>query len=120
PQTWDDKMAAALPQHATFFDSIRTDAFINHNLVANYVEFWTAQQVDKAQDKWRVMHYVILDLDHEDGKFKSEVISKNDVSFPEAVYHIAKFESMAREMPAYKPAELTEAKYPADKFPELK
>ena len=37
-QSWDDKMAAALPQKASFFDAIRTKPFMNLNIVANYVD----------------------------------------------------------------------------------
>ncbi len=119
-QSWDDKLASALPKKAQFFDSVRTDAYKNNNLVANYVEFWVALNVDQQQDKWRVMHYMIFDLDMADGKFKTEIASKEDCSFPEAIYHIAKFDSMASAAGTREPVQLTEEHYPAEKYPELK
>lgn len=120
PQSWNDNMADALPRQSLYFDAVRTDAYENKNGVADYIEFWVAMQVDKGQDKWRVMHYVIFDLDKEDGKFRAEVASKADCSFPEAVWHLAKFNSMASVLGRTAPTELTVEKFPHDKFPELK
>lgn len=119
-QSWDDKLSSALPRTAQFFDAIRTDAYENNNLVANYVEFWVGLKVDQEQDKWRIMHYMIFNLDMADGKFKSEVVSKEDCTFPEAVYHISKFDSMASAAGMRAPLQAMEEKYPADQFPEMK
>ncbi len=117
----EDKLAAALPQKATYFDAIRTNAYMNQNMFANYVEFWVAMQVDQKQDKWRVMHYMLFDMDKPDGQFKAENVSKDgDVSFPEAVYQIAKFDEATAMIQAYETVGLTPEKFPADKYPELK
>ena len=117
--TWDDGMLSALPKSANFFDALRTDAFMNHNTVENFVEFWAALKVNEAEDKWRVMHYMIYDLDQKDGKFVSEQTTKHDVSFPEAIAAIAKQEYIAEKMMTHKELDLA-ATYAPEKFPELK
>jgi hypothetical protein len=121
PQSWDDQLAAALPQKAQFFDSMRTNAYMNHNIINNFVEFWVALKVDPKQDKWRVMHYMIFDLDKADGQFKAENLCKNgDISFPQAVYELAKLETASDYLQDHQTVDLPPAKYPATKFPELK
>lgn len=118
-KSWDDKMADALPQKSAYFNAVRTNAYENQNMVANFAEFWVALQVDKAQDKWRVMHYMVFDLDQEDGKFKAEVVSKEDTSFAAAVYHISNLDNFAENLGTHKKLEFTQEKYPADKYPDL-
>lgn len=115
----DDKAADALPRRSSFFNAMRTDAFVNHNIVENYVEFWAALQVDKDNDKWRVMHYMVYDLDRRDGKFVSEAVTKQDVSFAEAVAQIAKKEYTARGLITHADFDI-EKQYPAAQFPEMK
>lgn len=117
--SWDDGQLAALPKNATFFDALRTDAFMNHNTVENFVEFWAALRMKGSDDKWRVMHYMVYDLDQADGKFVTEQTSKHDVSFPEAVAIIAKQEYIAEKMMTHKEVDLA-ATYPPEKFPELR
>jgi len=117
--SWDDQMAAALPQKSSYFDSMRTAAFVNHNLVENYMEFWAAIKVDAANDKWRVMHYMVYDLDKKDGKFVSEQVTKQDVSFPEAVAQISRAEYTASKLMTHADFDM-EKQYPADQFPEMK
>ncbi len=119
PKSWDDQQAAALPQKSAYFNAVRTDAYENQNLVSNYVEFWVALQVDRDQDKWRIMHYMDYDLDRDDGKFSSFVVSKEDCSFAEAMYHMSKFDSMAAVLPMHVLIPNMEEKFPADKHPEL-
>ncbi|MBI3440249.1 MAG: hypothetical protein HY052_00305 [Proteobacteria bacterium] len=119
-KSWDDGLAAALPKTAVYFDAVRSEAYNNRNPAATYLEFCVAMRVDKQQDKWRVMHYYMFDLDLNDGKFKAEVASKGDCSFIEAVYQLAVFENMASNMGANKPADVTVDTFPLDKFPELK
>lgn len=114
-----DQQVAALPKTATFFDAFRTDAYMNHNFSANYVEFWVAMQVEPEADKWRVMHYMIYDLDKEDGLFKSEVASKEDTSFTDAVRQMAQLDIMCRNLVTHKLVDLNEQDYPADKYAEL-
>lgn len=124
-ESWDDRVNAALPAKAQFFDSMRTDAFQNLNLVENHVEFWAALRIDPNEDKWRVMHYMIFNLDREDGKFVSEVHVKDangkprDVSFAEAVSHLARADYVASNLNTRAIEEFDE-KYPADKYPEIK
>lgn len=115
----DDNVAAALPQRSTFFNAMRTNAFVNHNLVENYVEFWAALQVDPANDKWRVMHYMVYDLDRRDGKFVSEQVTKQDVSFAEAVAQVAKAEYTASRMMTHADFDI-EKQYPPHLYPEMK
>ena len=115
----DDKAADALPRRSSFFNAMRTDAFVNHNIVENYVEFWAALQVDKDADKWRVMHYMVYDLDQRDGKFVAESVTKQDVPFAEAVAQIAKKEYTARGLITHADFDI-EKKYPAAQFPEMK
>lgn len=124
--SWNDQLKDALPQRANFFDSMRTDAFQNLNLIENYVEFWTAFKVDGPADKWRVMHYMVYDLDKPDGKFVSEPVVKDretgkpkDVSFPEAVFQLSRIEFVASKT-ATTPVVDLEGQYPADQYPELK
>ena len=119
-KSWDDKLANALPQKAAYFNAVRTNAYENQNFVSNFAEFWVAMQVDQAQDKWRVMHYMIFDLDQPDGQFKAETVSKEDISFAAAVYQIASFDRLAETLGTHKKLDFTQEKYPADKFPELK
>jgi hypothetical protein len=123
---WNEQMADALPKKATYFNAVRTDAYENLNGVENYVEFWAALLVDKENDKWRVMHYMIYSLDQEDGKFISEPLVRDtatglarDVSFPEALFHLGKMEYIAHKM-ATSPAVDLQERYPEDKHPELK
>ena len=115
----DDKVADALPRRSSFFNAMRSDAFVNHNIVENYVEFWAALQVDKEADKWRVMHYMVYDLDRRDGKFVSETVTKQDVPFAEAVSQIAKKEYTARGLITHADFDV-EKQYPAAQFPEMK
>jgi hypothetical protein len=115
----DDATLAALPRKSTFFDGLRSDAFMNHNVVENFVEFWAALKVNPDEDKWRVMHYMVYDLDQKDGKFVSEPSTKHDVSFAEAVAYVAKQEYIAEKMATHKELDL-ESIYPAAKYPELK
>ncbi|MCE9507550.1 MAG: hypothetical protein K8R48_04440 [Alphaproteobacteria bacterium] len=114
-QSWDDKLAAALPQKASYYNAVRTNAYED----VNFAEFWVAMQIDPAQDKWRVMHYMIFDLDQPDGLFKSETVSKEDVSFPAAVYQLALLDRFKENIGTSKKLDLTPEKYPADKYPEL-
>ena len=117
--SWDDQMAAALPQKSTYFDSMRTTAFVNHNLVENYMEFWAAIKVDNRNDQWRVMHYMVYDLDKRDGKFVSEQVTKQDVSFPEAVAQISRAEYTASKLMTHVDFDV-EKQYPAARYPEMK
>jgi len=117
--SWDDGLSGANPKRSSYFNKIRSEAYMNHNLVENFVEFWAAIQVDVASDKWRVMHYMVSDLDSKDGKFVSEQVTKNDVPFAEAVAMLAKQEYIAAKMLTHKEVNL-EQDYPAAKFPELK
>lgn len=123
--SWDDGVNGALPEKAVFFDSMRTDAYQNLNLVENHVEFWAALRVDQAEDKWRVMHYMIFDLDQEDGRFVSEVHVKNgsgkpkDMSFAEAVSHLARADYIASNLNT-RAIEQFDEKYPAEQYPEIK
>jgi len=117
--SWDDHLDAALPKKAAFFDAMRTEAFVNHNLVENYMEFWAAIKVDPVNDKWRVMHYMIYDLDRADGKFVSEQLTKQDVSFPEAVAQISRAEYTASKLMTHADFDV-EKQYPADQYPEMK
>lgn len=124
-ESWDDRVGGALPAKAQFFDAMRTDAFQNLNLVENHVEFWAALRVDATEDKWRVMHYMVFSLDREDGKFVSEVHVKDsngkpkDVSFAEAVSHLARADYVASNLNTRAIEEFDE-KYPAEKYPEIK
>lgn len=124
-ESWDDRVGAALPAKAQFFDAMRTDAFQNLNLVENHVEFWAALRVDPNEDKWRVMHYMVFSLDREDGKFVSEVHVKDgngkpkDVTFAEAVSHLARADYVASNLNTRAIDEFDD-KYPADKYPEIK
>ncbi|MDP2205282.1 MAG: hypothetical protein Q8K65_03145 [Alphaproteobacteria bacterium] len=124
-ESWNDGLSTALPAKAQFFDSMRTDAYQNLNLVENHIEFWAALRVDPAEDKWRVMHYMIFSLDREDGKFVAEVHVKDsngkpkDVTFAEAVSHLARTDYVASNLND-RAAEEVDAKYPADKYPEIK
>lgn len=115
----EDQVAQALPQRSTFFNAMRTNAFVNHNIVENYVEFWSALQVDAEQDKWRVMHYMVYDLDRKDGKFVSEQVTKQDVNFAEAVAQIAKAEYTASKLITHADFDV-EVQYPPQLFPEMK
>ena len=117
--SWDDHLDAALPQKAAFFDAMRSEAFVNHNLVENYMEFWAAIKVDAANDKWRVMHYMIYDLDRTDGKFVSEQATKQDVGFPEAVAFISRAEYTASKLMTHADFDV-EKQYPAAQYPEMK
>lgn len=118
--SWDDGAAAALPKNSTYFDALRTTAFTNHNTVDNYVEFWAALKVNEQDDKWRVMHYMVHDLNQRDGKFVSEQVSKTDVTFPEAVALLARNEYIATKMEVTHKDFDMETEYPASKYPELK
>lgn len=115
----EDQVAQALPKRATFFNAMRTKPFVNHNLVENFVEFWAALQVDAAQDKWRVMHYMVYDLDKSDGKFVAEQVGKTDFSFAEAVAQIARAEYTAGKLITHADFDL-EKQYPPAQFPEMK
>lgn len=117
--SWDDKMADALPKYSAFFNAMRTDPFVNHNLIENYVEFWAAIQVNEAEDKWRVMHYMVYDLDKADGKFVSESVSKTDVTFPEAVFQLARAEYTNGKMLTHVDFDMAQ-KYPPEQYQELK
>ncbi len=119
PGILDDATLAALPRKSAYFDALRTDAFMNHNVVENFVEFWAALKVNPEEDKWRVMHYMIYDLDQKDGKFVSEASTKHDISFAEAVAFIAKQEYIAEKMATHKELDLGSIYSPA-KYPELK
>jgi len=125
-ESWNDNLAEAEPQRSLYFDAVRTDAYENKNTVSNYIEFWVALQTDKEQDKWRVMHYMMFDLDREDGKFRSEIAVRDkdgkpvECSLPEAIYHLNEFVSMAGGMDTAMPTEMTPERFPADAFPEIK
>lgn len=118
-KSWDDQLASALPQKSQFFDSMRTTAFLNQNLVKHYTQFWVAVRVDDANDKWRVMDYKIYDIDHDDGRFEAREITKGEVSFAHAAYILSIQEGQALSL-SFPVAELTPEKYPVDKYPELK
>lgn len=97
-QSWEDNAADIMPKRAQYFDNMRTHAFQSANVVQQFVEFWGAFQVDAAQDKWRVMHYMLNDLDQKTGDFQSEDVLKKDVSFSEAVYQLAQFEHVSSRL----------------------
>jgi hypothetical protein len=124
-ESWNDGLNTALPAKAQFFDSMRTDAYQNLNLVENHIEFWAALRVDPAEDKWRVMHYMIFSLDQKDGKFVAEVHVKDsngkakDVSFAEAVSHLARADYVANYINSGLAVDIEE-KYPAGEYPEIK
>lgn len=124
-ESWNDGINAAMPAKAQFFDAMRTDAYQNLNLVENHVEFWAALRVDPAEDKWRVMHYMVFALDRDDGKFVSEVHVKDgsgkprDVSFAEAVSHLARADFVASNL-SMRAIEDFDDKYPAGQYPEIK
>lgn len=118
-QSWDDKMAAALPAKAVYFDAMRTNAYENQNFIKNFAEFWAAFLVDKEQDLWRVMHYTVYDLDKEDGQFTAKVLGEKDVSFAEAVYQLSNQERVGEQLGTHKKIDFTQEAYPAAKYPEL-
>lgn len=118
--TWNDQLSAAEPQKSAYFDCVRTHAYENQHLATDYVEFWVALQVDRNKDLWRVMHYMIFDLQEADGKFKSTTVSDKDCSFAEAMYHMSKFDSMATALPTHTRIANMEERFPVDKYPELK
>ncbi len=116
--SWDDKLAAALPQKASFFDAMRTKPFMNLNVVANYVEFWSAFQVNATDDKWTVMHYMVYALDQDDGKFIAKPVAK-EVTFPEAVFQLSRAEYTGEKMLTQVDFNMAE-RYPPQIYPELK
>lgn len=116
--SWNDGLADALPKRASFFTALRTEAFANENAVQNYVEFWAALRVDEKSDQWRVMHYMLYDLDKADGKFVSEDVFKRGMSFAEAVFHLGGFEYQGQDLLNLKAVDMP-ATYPREKFPEL-
>lgn len=124
-ESWDDGVKAALPAKAQFFDAIRTDAYQNLNLVENHVEFWAALRVDPVEDKWRVMHYMVLGLDKDEGDFVAEVHVKDsngkpkEMSFAEAVSQLARVDYVASNLNT-SAIENFEEKFPADRYPEIK
>lgn len=118
-QPWEENIAGATPLKSSYFDAMRTEAFVNYNLIENFVEFWAALKVDKADDKWRVMHYMVYDLDKEDGKFVSEAVTRQDIGFVEAVALLARNDYTASHMQTQADFDMAE-KYPGDKYPELK
>src|ERR1700722_12918149 len=93
-----DNVPEALPQRSTYFKELRTDAFLNANTVQNFVEFWEAIKIDPANDRWRIMHYSLYDLDRADGRMDVEVSSKQDVDFKEAVRQLAMFQTLGENM----------------------
>jgi hypothetical protein len=119
-QSWNDNMKDATPSRAEYYNAMRTDAYTNHNLASTFVEFWVGLQVDQAADKWRIMHYRIFDMDQPDGKFQSNREISEDVSFPEAVFQISKFDTISKDSSLLRKKELPAESYPAENFPELK
>lgn len=117
--SWQDGQADAAPKRALYHTALRTDAYVNENMVENYVEFWAAIRVDAKADAWRVMHYMIFDLDKADGKFVAEVITPTNVSFIEAVGNLARSEYLSGKMLRHAGDDMAE-KYPADQYPELR
>ncbi|MBI1216845.1 MAG: hypothetical protein GC185_13665 [Alphaproteobacteria bacterium] len=118
-QPWELTVPGAEPMKSTYFDAIRTEAFVNYNVVENFVEFWAALKVDEKADKWRVMHYLVYELDKEDGKFVSEPAAPKDLSFIEAVALLSRNEFTASKLQTQADFDMA-TEYPADKYPELK
>jgi hypothetical protein len=119
PPPATDDVPAALPQRSTYFKAMRTDAFYNANTVQNFVEFWAAIKTDPVNDKWRIMHYSLYDLDRADGRMDTEVSSKGDVDFVEAVRQLQKFQTLGQEMLSHERVDM-ETKFPGDKYPVIK
>ncbi len=117
-ESWDDGVAEASPKRALYHSELRTGGYINQNLVENYVEFWAALRVDSKADTWRIMHYMLFDLNQEDGIFKAEVVEA-EVNFMQAVAHLSRSEYLAEKGLMHKVADM-EQKYPAATYPELR
>ena len=117
-ESWDIDAPLAMPNRARYFSAIRTNAYMNENLVKDYMEFWAAFRIDEGRDLWRVMHYMIYDLDKEDGRFVSERMSNEDVPFIKAVGQLARMEYITVDRLTDIDATIQE-KYPADKYPEI-
>lgn len=119
PQSWDDKLPMASPQKSAYFNAMRSHAYGDRETGSDFVEFWVGMQVDREQDKWRIVHYTMFDLDKPDGKFKTAAVTA-DCSFSEAIYHMAKFDGLAAAMPNNSRVDNLEERFPADKHPEMK
>lgn len=117
--SWQDGVNDATPKRAQFYTALRTDAYINQNMVENYLEFWAAFRVDAKTDKWRVMHYMMFDMNLADGKFVAEKVTDSDVGFMEAVGHLARSEYLSDKM-LTRIEDNVETLYPAAKYPELR
>ncbi len=117
--SWQDGVAAATPQRARYYDTLRTNAFINDKMGPSYLEFWAALQIDAKNDQWRVMHYKLFDLELDDGRFEAEVVTQKDVSFIEAVAQLSRLEYLAAKLIMHSATEM-EKDYPPTKFPELR
>ena len=45
-ESWDIDAPLAMPNRARYFSAIRTNAYMNENLVKDYMEFWAAFRID--------------------------------------------------------------------------
>lgn len=116
--SWQDGVEDASPKRAQYHTALRTEAYRNENMVENYLEFWAAIRVDKGADKWRVMHYMLFDMNLADGKFVAEKVTEKDVGFMEAIGHLARSEYLSSKMLKRVDDDL-EALYPSAQYPEL-
>lgn len=119
PQSWQDDLAEATPKRARYHTALRTDGYINTNLTDNYVEFWVAIRVDTQNDKWRVMHYQLFDMNGSDGKFKATPVVEKHVGFMEAIAYLSRNEYIANKQLMHKIVDMG-VKYPAAEYPELR
>jgi hypothetical protein len=107
--------------NAQYFDKLRTNAFINHNPTANYIEFWAAMKtggmMPDGTETWAVKHYTIYNPEQAAGFLDGKPIAK-DVSFMEALFQLSANEFIRQGIHSHSPADLT-AMYPKGNFPEL-
>lgn len=106
------------PTKSRFFNEFRTDAY--ENAGGNYIECWVAIANDAAAQHWRVMHYMIFNIDdHEDYNFIPEVVIDN-CDFKTAVEKVCEFGSMTASLgDLYKKIEITAETHPPEKYPGL-
>lgn len=111
-------VVAALPQKSTYFDAMRTNAYL---MGPDHIEFWVAMQVDPKQDKWRIVNCTMLNMGNPGGVWRTENLCKDgDLSFPQAVYEIAKLEESSGKKGLHREVVDMTKQYPADKFPVVR
>lgn len=117
--SWQDDVHAASPKRALYHTALRTGGYVNNNLAENYVEFWAILRTDPQQDKWRIMHYKLFDMNLEEGKFVSARILDKDVDFIEAIAHLSRNEYVANKQMMHSITDM-DSKYPGTQYPELR